>query len=171
MIIERQRGGERNDFDIPALKEGGFVDITGLVTEGFEKAVLNTLGDSVTVTFSEKVAEESKFYPLDRKVPQSLYPDLSEFVRTGTASTELRNFIAKVISVQATNVVQQVQATGHKGIEFNPADALMYVNTPARPIYAFLRRFRNEFTIETETSFLLFTPSPEVEEATAVADA
>lgn len=165
MIIERQRGGERNDFDIPPMKNGAVVDITDIVTTAFENAILQNLGNSVKVTFSKSVPNDSQFYPLDRNVPQYLYPHLSEFVRTGTASTELRNFIAQVITVQANNVIQRVQASGHSCLEFHPADMIMYANTQARSVYAFLRRHNDRFSIETETSFRVFTPEPEVAES------
>lgn len=165
MIIERQRGGERNDFDIPALKNGAFIDITDMVKDAFSKVVLKGLGNSVEVIFSRNVPEDSHFYPLDRKIPQYLYPHLSEFVRSGTASTELRDFIAQVVTVQAKNVVQKVQQSGLKGLEFHPADALHYANTTALPVYAFLRRNGENFIVETETSFRVFTPEPEVAEA------
>lgn len=112
---------ERNHFDIPPMKNGAVVDITDIVTTAFENAVLQNLGNSVKVTFSTSVPKDSQFYPLDRNVPQYLYPHLSEFVRTGTASTELRNFIAQVITVQANNVIQRVQASGHPCLEFHPS--------------------------------------------------
>lgn len=165
MIIERQRGGERNDFDIPPMKIGDFVDITDNVTAAFESTVLQNLGSWVKVTLSKSVPGDSQFYPLDRNVPQYLYPHLSEFVRTGAASTELRNFIAQVITVQANNLIQRVKASGHSCLEFHPADMIMYANTQARPIYAFLRCHDDRFSIETETSFRVFTPEPEVAES------
>lgn len=167
MIIERQRGGERNDYDVPALTDGAFVDITDMVVQGFDKALTQGLGNSVSESFVDRVPEDSKFFPLDRKIPQYLYPDLSEFVRSGCASTDLRNFISQIITVQAKNVVTQALTSGHTAIEFHPADLVTYANTTARPIYAFLRRHRDEFKIETETSFRLFTPEPKVEAISA----
>ena len=170
MIIERQRGGQRNDFDIPPMKDSEVLDITALVTTSFQNALLSGLGNSVEVTYSKSVTDDSKFFPLDRTIPQYLYPHLAEFVRTRTASTELRNFIAEVITVQVRNVVQRVQESGRSALEFQPADMLTYANTTAQPVYAFLRRHKDKFSIETETSFRLFTPEPEVAEAVAAAE-
>ena len=167
MIIERQRGGERNNFDFPALKDNASLDISAMVTGAFEKGIVKGLGNSVGVSFGSVVTEDSKFFPLDRQVPEHLYPDVAEFVRTHEASTELRNFIARIISVQVANLVKVVLESGHKAIEFHPADMITYANTTALPVYAFILKSPAGLFVQTETSFRLSTPEQEVFEAAA----
>lgn len=165
MIIERQRGGERNNFDFPALKDNSSLDISAMVVGAFEKGLIQGLGNSVETSFGKVVTEDSKFFPLDRKVPEYLYPDVAEFVRTNVASTDLRNFIAKIITVQVSNVVRLTLESGHNAIEFHPADMVTYANTTALPVYAFILKSQAGLFVQTETSFRLFTPEPQVEQA------
>lgn len=162
MILESQRGGQRNDFDIPAMKNGAVVDITAIVSRAFEKDVLAALRNSVKFLFSASIHGDSKFYTLDRNVPQSLYPDLAEFVRTGEQSVDLRKFIDQVIAVQTENIILRVREAKKSCLEFNPSDEIRYANMTALPVYAFLRRDNDRFLVETETSFRLFDPDPEV---------
>lgn len=163
MIIERQRGGQRNDFDMPALEDHSNIELTDMVTAAFLKGVQEGLKGTVDVSYGKVVTEDSKFYPIDRRVPEYLYPDLAEFVRTKQASTDLRNFIAKIISVQVGNFVSVVLQSGKRAVEFHPADTINHCNTTALPVYAFLIRLGNNFYIQTETSFRVFDPEPEVE--------
>lgn len=165
MIIERKRGGQRNDFDMPALEDHSTIELTDMVTAAFQKGMQDGLKDTIDVSYGKVVTEDSKFYPIDRKVPEYLYPDLAEFVRTKKASTDLRNFIAQIISVQVSNFVTVVLQSGKRSVEFHPADTVQHCNTTALPVYAFLVRLGNSFYIQTETSFRVFDPEPEVEEA------
>lgn len=163
-ILEKERGGERSDIDVPDFGGACVLDISSLLEKEFKiestgHPDLERVG--IEYVFSHEVSENSKFYPLDGKVPVNLYADIAHFLRgdchQAYISNELLAFFKKFARIQAQNLV--TKTAGASKITFEPPDTILEAGCAARPIYGFLTWRKNEVTkqkelwLETEVSF------------------
>lgn len=171
MILESKRGGERQDFDFPALEKHRVLDITGYVRLHFSAALARVVNNRFESKYSSAVTEDSKFFTLDRRLPAELIPDVAKCMRDSILSTELKGFIVEVVNVQVRNLLKVVEHQEGSVLEFQPGDSLLAAGRVAEPIYAYLRRDgEGGLVLETETSFRVYTPErPVVEDSAAAA--
>lgn len=167
MIPERQRGGARNDFDVPNLDHPA--DLSEFFQTSFSQWLQAAYAHpaSVKVTHNNYVDHTAGFYPIDRKIPESLVPEVARFLRNPTkldSDTGLGKFIKEVLYLHVDTMVEKCTDGRHTQLCLYPADTVQHVNTPALFVYVFITRRDKDFYLETESSFRWATlEEPKVE--------
>jgi len=160
MIPERQRGGARNDFDAPNLDHPA--DLSEIFQTSFSQWLQAAYAErveyhnSVKVTHNSYIDHTAGFYPIDRKIPEDLVPEVARFLRNmGKLESQsgLGRFIKEVLDLHVDTMIGKCTDSGCTQLCLYPADTVQHVNTPALFVYVFVTQRDKDFYLETESSF------------------